>query len=252
MLNHNSAGNYQFLLGIEPYSCGVIADKNFELVRVTVPKNIKWDLGFKLINRFLQKRKLNIHALASIELRSPQVRSMNKFIEFNSEYISLIESYGLLSNGLNPIARTNVVPYPNNIKETNLHAFSFTRPAKNYGSVSFVVAGSGELKGSDLDSHNIVRCKDTSQQGLRDKILFVRDVMSDRLNKLGVTWSHVTSTSIYTIQPVSLILNTSLTPSIGDASRFGLQVFSAQPPIFDIEFEMDARGVHYEEFLLRQ
>lgn len=252
MLHHNFLGHYKFVQGIEPYSCGVIADEDFELVRVTMPQSIKWDNGFDAISEYLNKKNQNIYALASIELRSPQVRSMTEFIEFNSKYINVISDLDLLSKGLNPIARTNVVPTSRRDTETTLHAFSFTRQAANSSLKSFVVAGAGELSESALDSQNIIRYQDTSQDGLSEKVMCVRNIMTDRLNKLGVGWSDVTSTSIYTVHDVQSILNKSLLPYIDTANRFGLQFFSARPPVIDIEFEMDTRGVHVETFLPSQ
>ena len=73
--------------------------------------------------------------------------------------------------------------------------------------------------------------------------------MTDRLIKLGVGWNDVTSTSIYTVHDVQSIIDKSLLPYIHTASRFGLQFFWARPPVIDIEFEMDTRGVHVEIFL---
>ena len=249
MLHHNSLGNYKFLQGIEPYSCGVIADENFELVRVTMLQSIKWDNGFDEISKYLAKENQSIHALASIELRSPYVRSMTEFIEFNSNYINVMSEFDLLVKGLNPIARTNVVPASSSDTETTLHAFSYTRQIANSSLKSFVVAGAGELSGSALDSQDIIRYQDTSQDGLSEKVRCVRDVMTDRLIKLGVGWNDVTSTSIYTVHDVQSIIDKSLLPYIHTASRFGLQFFWARPPVIDIEFEMDARGVHVEIFL---
>lgn len=249
MLHHNSLGNYKFLPGIEPYSCGVIADKNFELVRVTMPQSIKWDNGFDEISEYLIKEKQSIHALAAIELRSPYVRSMAEFVDFNSNYINVMSEFDLLVQGLNPIARTNVVPTSSSDTETTLHAFSYTRQIANSSLKSFVVAGAGELSGSALDSHDIIRYQDTSQDAISEKVKCVRDVMTDRLIKLGVGWADVTSTSVYTVHDVQSILNKSLLPYILTASRFGLQFFPARPPVIDIEFEMDTRGVHIEKFL---
>ncbi len=249
MLHHNSLGNYRFLQGIEPYSCGVIADKNFELVRVTMPQSIKWENGFDKVFEYLIKESQSIHSLASIELRSPCVRSMTEFIEFNSNYINVISEFDLLVKGLNPIARTNVVPASSSDSETTLHAFSYTRQIANRSFKSFVVAGAGELSGSALDSQDIIRYQDTSQDGLSEKVKCVRDVMTDRLIKLGVGWIDVTSTSIYTVHDVQSIIDKSLLPYIHTASRFGLQFFRARPPVIDIEFEMDTRGVHVETVL---
>ena len=249
MLHHNTEGHFRFLQGIEPYSCGVIADENYELVRVTMLRNTQWEDGFNKIYRHLSNQPHHMRALASIELRSPKVRTMQEFVDFNSQYMNVINKFGLLANDLNPIARTNVVPDQSEITETTVHAFSYTRRRENNGPKSFVVAGSGELRGSDLNSMNIVRRHDTSQEGLKEKVVFVRDVMSDRLSGLGVSWSDVTSISIYTVQPVNSILNESLRHSIRDADRFGLQVFFTRPPVYDIEFEMDARGVYFEELL---
>jgi len=252
MLLKNPSGNYQFLQGIDPYSCGVIADDGFELVRVTLLKRTEWKNALDIIEGFLDTEKIHISALAALEFRSPVVRSMNDFISFNSEYIAQLQTRGLLLDSVNPIARTNVVPFYERLSETVIYAFTYVRSCLTPHYPSFIVAGSGELIGSGLKVENIVRYRDLSSEGLSEKIVAVEKTMTERLMGLGVDWSQVTSTSVYTLHEVEKLVDEYVSKKIGAANRFGLQTFRCRPPVEDIEFEMDTRCVTKEFFLTGQ
>lgn len=252
MLLNNPNGNYKFLQGIDPYSCGVIADAGFELVRGTFLERIEWKNALDIIERFLCTEKIHLSALASLEFRSPEVRSMNDFIGFNLEYIAQLQTRGLLLDLINPIARTNVVPFYERLSETVIHSFAYVRPCHTTNYPSFIVAGSGELIGSGLKVENIIRYRDLSNAGFSEKIVSVEKTMTERLNGLGVDWPQVTSTSVYTVHEVEKLIDEYVLNKIGVANRFGLQTFRCRPPVEDIEFEMDTRCITNEFFLTSQ
>ena len=54
VLIHNPKGNYHFLKGIDPYSCGVIADSGYEIVNVTLKNLVPWREGFTHIDAYLK------------------------------------------------------------------------------------------------------------------------------------------------------------------------------------------------------
>jgi len=76
-----------------------------------------------------------------------------------------------------------------------------------------------------------------------EKSSYVLGVMSERLTGLGGCWESVTAVDVYTAQPVDVLLEKALLPGLGSAVRHGLPLFPTRPPIVDIEFEMDLRGV---------
>ena len=49
-LNAHPTGHYRFLPGIAPYSCGVIADPGYEVVRVSLQVPEPWRDGFKRVD----------------------------------------------------------------------------------------------------------------------------------------------------------------------------------------------------------
>jgi len=248
VLIHNPAGHYRFLRGIAPYSCGVVADAGWEIVRVTPPEWLPWQDGFRWMDSVLAAAGLPRAALCALELRSPQPFTMAGFIEFNQGYCAVLEEWRLLINGLNPIARTNVAPALHPPATPSLHAFSYVRPSPRPRRPSFVVAGAGELREGTLVTQGIVRSGETSPDALKEKAEYVLETMTQRLHGLGRDWSHVTAIDVYTIHPLDNALRTLLLDRIGSAGRHGLCWHITRPPVIDIEFEMDVRGVAEDQF----
>ena len=110
MLIHNPKGHYHFLQGIDPYSCGVIADPGYEIVNVTLKHPIPWREGFTGIDAYLKAQGQERTALCAIQLRSPAPFTMEGFIDFNRGYCEVLQEWGLYVDELNPLARTNVAP----------------------------------------------------------------------------------------------------------------------------------------------
>jgi hypothetical protein len=243
MLLPHPKGQYRFLKGIDPYSCGVVAEPGWEIVHVTLSQLVPWREGFDWVSDYLQRVGRDRCALCAMELRSPKPFTMEGFIEFNRRYCAVLKEWGLYLDGLNPVARTNVAPVINPPATPSLHAFSYTRPAAMLTRPTFVVAGAGELRDGFLEPGRIIRPGETTPEAMAEKSAYVMQVMEDRLNGLGGSWDLVTAVDVYTAQPNHRVLETIVLPRLGVAARHGVRLFHAQPPIVDIEFEMDLRGV---------
>ncbi len=241
----NKLGGYLFLEGIEPYSCGVLAKTGYEVVHVTLKELLPWRDGLDQAKAYLEKLGLTCDGLCGVELRSPEAFSMDGFFEFNKGYRELLENWGLMIDGHNPVARTNVAPSPHGPETVCLHGFSFVAPSANSEDQTFVIAGGGEVRG-ELLPENIVRRSDTCSAAMTEKANCVMDIMENRLNGLGVNWNQVTTTNVYTVHPLKTILNEILIPRMGSAAMMGVTWHHSRPPIMEIEFEMDLRGVAQE------
>ena len=241
----NENGGYDFLEGIDPYSSGVVAHEGFEVVHVTLDKLMPWRDGFARVEEYLKDAGLGREALCGVELRSPKAFSMEGFSEFNKGYRKLLEDWGLMVEGQNPVARTNVAPFEHAPDEVSLFAFSHTAPNAEIGRPTFVVAGGGEVRGS-LCAENIVRLGETDAVAMAEKAAWVMDIMENRLTGLGVGWNQVTATDVYTVHPLRDIVEGVLLPRMGTAALKGMTWHYSRPPIVDIEFEMDLRGVARE------
>jgi len=245
----NPCGNYRFLAGIAPYSAGVTAMPGHEIVRAVLAQPLPWREGFARIQRHLSGLGRPRAALCAIELRSPQPFTFAGFAAFNSEYQALLAGWGLMLDGRNPIARTNVAPAVHPPVEPSLYAFAYTAPAAGAGdSHTFIVAGAGDLRHqADLSPAAIVRPGEISGDAMREKAATVLAVMQERLCGLGRAWTDVSGIGIYTVQPLQPLLENTLLPSLHEAAQRGLDWHYSRPPIVGLEFEMDLRGVRLEE-----
>jgi hypothetical protein len=241
----NPAGGYSFLKGISPYSAGVVASPGFEIVHLRLDPALPVRRGFAAIDRYLEEQHRRHQALCAVELRIPRPFTFQGFQDFNAIYVSILKSWSILLDGLNPVARTNVAPEIAAPPEPVLDSFSITMPAQN-APPSFVVAGAGELPEGLLDPHDVVRRGETSAGAIREKARFVMDLMAARLDGLGVTWAPVTSTQIYSVHDIHPFLAGEILGRMREAARNGVHWHFARPPIESLEFEMDVRGCRRE------
>ena len=246
MLIENKKGRYQFLRGIIPYSCGVIAATGYEVVHATLKDALPWLAGFEKVDMHLCDSGRDRHALCGVELRCPKPHPMHGFIRFNEAYCDLLRSWDLHVDGMNPVARTNVAPLHNPPGETVMHGFSYTIPCREENSGTFVVAGAGELLGGELVNDGIVRRGETGPDAMREKAAYVVRVMAERLAGMGANWDQVTTVDVYTAHPLEGVLDEVVLPGVGMAKRHGFRLFRARPPVCEIEFEMDIRGIRRE------
>jgi hypothetical protein len=236
-------GNYRFLPGIAPYSCGVVSSPGYEIVHITLGRPVAYQAGFEVISQVLAAEQRPQAALCAIELRSPRPYSFQGFADFNAGYAAILESWGLFVDGVNPVARTNVAPVVDAPREPILHGFSFTKACSVGQPATFVVAGAGELPEGVLSQADIVALGDPSAEGLATKAGFVMDLMENRLRGLGVGWPQVNTVNVYTAHSLTPLLEDILLKRMGSASKHGVRWHYSRPPIEDIEYEMDLRGI---------
>jgi hypothetical protein len=238
--------SYRFLPGGEPYSSGVVATSGWEVVRVTLQAPVPWRDGFAAIERHLGGLGRPRTSLCAIELRVPAPLTFTGFADFNRGYRALLGEWGLLVDGRNPVARTNVAPVVGPPSEPSLYAFSHTVPAEVPGRPTFVAAGSGELRPGPASRASVVRPDEISPGALREKAAYVMNVMQVRLAGLGGTWADVTAVGVYTVHPLESFLATEVLAAMGPAAIHGIHWHLSHPPIAGLIYEMDLRGVRRE------
>ncbi len=246
-------GGYAFLEGGFPYSAGVVALPGFEIVRARLRRVLPMADGFAAIDALLRAAGRPRTALCAAELRSPQPFSFDGFGNFNKGYVAVLEQWGLVRNGLNPVARSNVCPEFDAPSEPGFFAFCYTVPAGALTAgvasgtglaQSFVVAGSGEWPEGTPFPDRIVARGDTSPAGLSAKAQFVLEEMRRRTDGLGADWNALTSAQIYTVHDIHPLLRPQL--HAAGLTRLGLDWHVCRPPIRELEYEMDVRGVRME------
>lgn len=257
------AGEYCFATGIAPYSAGVVAVEGFDIVHVTLRTPLPYRTGFQRIEHYLTERDRPRHALCAMELRIPHPLSFDGFGAFNAEYGECLADWNLLVEGRNPVARTNVAPALNPPAEPVLHGFSYTTPRATpltgllsdpgdlvNDAPSFIVAGAGDLRDqAELSPAAVVRPCETTPDALREKVNCVLDVMEARLHALHADWSRVTTANVYTKHELGDVWQDTIFPRLGDAVTRGIHWTVSEPPIADLAFEMDLRGVRHEVWL---
>ena len=105
----------------------------------------------------------------------PEPFSESGFVDFNRSYVQNLERFGLVRNGVNPVARTNVCPRVRDPAVPSIYAFAYTvpRPPRHD---TFVVSGGAEAAEGAGDYHDsIVAFGDVGIDGLRGKLRYVRD-----------------------------------------------------------------------------
>jgi hypothetical protein len=238
--------SYRFLPGGEPYSSGAVATPGWEVVRVTLQSPVPWRAGFAAIERHLRVLGRPRTALCAVELRIPAPLTFAGFAEFNTSYRAVLGEWGLLVDGRNPVARTNVAPVVGPPPEPSLYAFSHTVAAETAGGPTFAAAGSGELRPGPASRESVVRPDETSPDAMREKAAWVMGVMQSRLIGLGGTWADVTAVGVYTAHPLESFLATETLAVMGPAAIHGVHWYLSHPPIAGLAYEMDLRGVRRE------
>jgi hypothetical protein len=236
-----AGGGYAFLEGVFPYSQGVVALPGYTLERARFARHMPLDEGFRRIAAFLAARGLARTALCAAELRSPRPFSFGGFGEFNRGYVAVLEQWGIFRDGRNPVARSNVAPEVGAPAQPGFHAFCYAVPAAA-AAPAFVVAGSGEWPEGSRFPEDVVARGDLSPAGLAAKARWVLDMMQARLRGLGVSWDLASATQVYTVHDFHPLAR----EIVARAAGSGLTWHYCRPPIVEIEFEMDVRGVSAE------
>jgi len=238
-------GGYKFLKGVFQYSGGVAALPGFEIERARLARPLPLAEGFAAVEAHLQQQGRPVAAFCACELRSPEPFTEAGFETFNRLYAGTLERWGIMRGDLNPVGRTNVCPEVDKPAAPSLYAFSYTVPARQANAGSFVASGSGEApEGPGSYRDKAIRLGDTSSGGLREKARWVLGEMERRMGALGFDWSAATGTHLYTVHDVHPFVADEIV--VRGAMRAGLSWHFARPPVQDLDYEMDVRGVPRE------
>jgi len=238
-------GGFSFLRGGFPYSQGVRALPGYAIERARFARPVPLDQAFAAIQAHLQSLARPRTALCAAELRSPRPFTMSGFREFNERYVEVLRHWELFRDGTNPVARSNVAPALDAPSEPCFYAFCYTVRAPQ--TVSFVVAGSGEWPEGGSFPQDIVARGDISAAGLQAKARSVMDTMERRLTALDARWTDASAVQVYTVHDIHGILRDEIVPRAGNGA--GLTWHYCRPPIEELEYEMDVRGVVAERVL---
>jgi hypothetical protein len=179
------AGNYQFIPAVFQYSSGAAADSGFEVERVRFDRLLPLAEGFAQVAKYIQAAGRPLTSFCACELRSPAAFTEDGFRTFNQHYVKTLAEWGLFDGTISPVARSNVCPEIDPPAEPSFYAFSFTRPSQSTAP-SFVIAGGAELGGGNGSyPERIVRYRDLSPEGLKEKVRFTVREMETASARLG-------------------------------------------------------------------
>ena len=271
MLITNPEGNYQFIPGTATFSSGAVALPGYAMVHATFRRPVVLATAFEAMQAHLAGLGRPMQAVAGIELRSPKPFSFASFGAFGKIYVDLLQQYGLqLDVGgktpLGPAARSNLAPEPLSIAPSEVSVYAFTYTVRSNGIddediPQFVAAGCGELQPAPKATVNqtvnsgtaprdlIVRLGETNGSAMREKAVYCMNAVADELTHLGASWADCTTVNIYTVHPISGYLHDEILVPLGEAAIHGVHWHYTRPPIEEIEFEVDARGVSSEIYL---
>jgi hypothetical protein len=241
-------GNYRFIPAVFQYSSGAAALPGYEIERVRFGKWLPLADGFAQVAKYIQGAGRPLTSFCACELRSPAAFTEDGFRQFNEHYVKTLAEWGLYDGSINPVARSNVCPQIDPPAEPSFYAFSFTRPGPATGNAAtptFVIAGGAEARGgAGSYPERIVRYRDLSPEGIKEKVRFTTRQMESRMETFGSSWKHVTGVQAYTVHDFHAVVAEELVGR--GAARSGLTWHFARPPVIDLEFEMDCRRVMRE------
>jgi hypothetical protein len=238
-------GGYRFIKGVFQYSAGVAAEQGYEIVHARFASVLPLAQGLARLEAHLTALGRPISAFCACELRSPKPFDDAGFLAFNKSYVGPLERWGIIKDGVNPVARSNVCPEVNPPAVPSLYAFSYTMPANRDAMPSFVIAGSGEAReGQKSYSERTVRLGERSPDAIGEKARWVLGEMERRMAALGFAWAGATATQLYTVYDIHHIIAAEIVGR--GAARAGLIWHFCRPPVDVLDYEMDVRGTRTE------
>jgi len=237
-------GGYRFIPSVFQFSGGVAAEPGYRFERVVFRTPVPLGDGLDFVARRLSDLGRPTTAVCAFELRSPGQFSEAEFTTFNREYAGILNKWGLMDGDVNPVARTNVCPAAPRPLVPSVQAFVYTVADDDADGADFVTAGGAETpEGASDYRQGIVRLGDTSLEGLREKLAFVRDEQTIRLHSLGHDWHSASEVNAYCLHDVGPLLYDELIARGASAMHEGVTVLKASPPVADCDFEMDVRNI---------
>jgi hypothetical protein len=240
-------GGYRYIPAVFQYSGGVAAEPGFEIVRVRFLHPVPLAEGFARIEASIRAAGRPLASFCACELRSPAPFTEDGFRAFNQIYAGTLRQWGVMTSDTNPVARSNVCPEIDPPAEPSFHAFCYTVAASG-PMPTFVVAGSGEAREGHANYRDhTIRYGETSPDAIAEKARYVLGEMERRLAALGFAWADTTATQAYTVHDLYPFLAEEIVRR--GAARAGLTWHYDRPPVRNLEYEMDCRGIAQERML---
>jgi hypothetical protein len=247
MLFDNAKGNYRFVRGYgAPFSSGAAANPGFEVVHATFRPFAPLPEAYGHIENHMRDAGRPLSALCGVELRIPEPLTPAAFDEFNRGYIERLASWGMMVDGLNPVARTNVAPASARISGPSVYGFYYTVPVGKNARPGFVLAGVPEIASREQGKREIVAAGDVSLEGLRRKTACVMQTLGGLLGEMGLRWADASSVNLYTVHDLYPLFSGDLLPELGAAAYRGIRWHYSRPPVIGLELEIDGYAAREE------
>lgn len=241
MVQTFAPGGYRFIPGVFQYSGGAAAEPGFRIRRVVFREPLPLAEGFAAAEKFMTAAGRPATAFCACELRSPAPFTEQGFRDFNLIYVGTLTRWGIFDGKTNPVARSNVCPKISPPAVPSMYAFCFTETAPD-AAATFVIAGSGEApEGAASYAERTIRRGETSADAMVEKARWVLGEMERRMGLLGFGWRDTTGVQVYTVHDIHPFMDTEIVGR--GAARHGIAWHDCRPPVVDLEFEMDCRGV---------
>lgn len=237
-------GGLRFAPGGQVFASGAVAAEGHGLVHAVLDPWLPLDEAYAFIEAHLRSLGRPMQALCGMELRLPRQLSREEFDAFNQPYVQRLIEWGLLVEGRNPVSRTNVAPAMDPPEQPMLHGFTFSMPGLD-GRRDFVMAGMTETG----PGGRVIAAGDTSAAGLREKVRYVIEAVSRRLEGLGRHFDDASHIEFYAALPAEGLVTDLLIPAIDAAGRRGLRWHFGRPPVAGLEVELEARRASRETVL---
>ncbi len=245
MVSDFPAGNYRFIPAVFQYSSGAAANPGYEVERVRFDRMPPLAEGFAQIAKYIQAAGRPLTSFCACELRSPAAFTEDGFLKFNQHYVKTLAEWGLFDGTDQSGGAQQCLSGDRSARRAVILCVLLHAPEPRATTPSFVIAGGAELReGSGSYPERIVRYRDLSPDGLKEKVRFTVGSMESRLAAFGFGWKDTTAVQAYTVHDFH--------PAIADelvrrgAMRSGLTWHFARPPVIDLEYEMDCRRVMRE------
>src|SRR3979490_2460039 len=117
---------FRFMPGVSQYSCGIAALPGFTIERIRFSSVVPLKQGFEQIAKIIKAAGRPLTAFGACELRSPAPFTEGGFKAFNETYIKTLVEWGVMKDGVNPVARSKVCPKLQLPHQPRLSHFPFT------------------------------------------------------------------------------------------------------------------------------
>jgi hypothetical protein len=243
-------GGYAYVPALPFASAGIVALPGMSLARAVFAEPRPLGAGFAAVERHLESVHRPLAALCGFEFRMPQVLSPEGFRAFNARYVTQLKAWDLVKDAPPTLSRTNVVPLGTPLSEDAVYAFSYTIEEAEV-SKGFVVSGAPELiPGDGFSGFGILRRGETSEEALRDKTRCVVSNVRRVIDALGASWDTACSVHLYSRWPLERELRRAIGAELGGLTpAHGIICHDTNPPVFELELEVDVRRYRRELML---